>query len=81
MFVSQAIHTRLLPIRDDMLTPTGYPPTHTAADMAHRTHSTQPALRYPQGRRQTPRRRADPTQTVYAHPFRRAQTQVRRKGT
>jgi len=28
-----------------MLTPTGYPPhTHTAAGMAHRAHSTQPAL-------------------------------------
>jgi len=45
--------------------PQGIPPpntnTHTAADMAHSTHSTQPALRaaaiprYPQGRRrQTP---------------------------
>jgi len=28
---------------DDMLTPKGYPPTHTAADLAHSTHSTQPA--------------------------------------
>jgi len=28
-----------------MLTPTGYPPPNTAADMAHSTHSTQPALR------------------------------------
>jgi len=31
---------------DDMLTPTGYPPApNNAADMAHSTHSTQPALR------------------------------------
>jgi len=29
---------------DDMLTPTGYPPTHTAAGTAHSAHSTQPAL-------------------------------------
>jgi len=30
---------------EDMLTPTGYPPPHTAAAMAHSTHSTQLALR------------------------------------
>jgi len=30
---------------DDMLTPTGYPPPNTPADMAHSTHSTQLALR------------------------------------
>jgi len=33
---------------NDMLTPTGFPPpphTHTAADVAHSAHSTQPALR------------------------------------
>ena len=28
-----------------MLSPTGYPPSNTAADMAHSTHSTQPTLR------------------------------------
>jgi len=50
---------------DVMLTPTGYPP-NTAANMAHSTHSTRPALR---PHRATPRvedksrRRADPTQT------------------
>jgi len=37
----------VLLVCDDMLTPTGYrvPPPNTAADMAHSTHSTQPALR------------------------------------
>jgi len=57
---------------DDMLTPPGYPPPpHTAADMAHSTHSTQPARphRTTHGQKTNPRRRADPTQTVYAHPF------------
>jgi len=66
---------------DGMLTPIGYTPPNTAADMAHSTHSTQPALRQSNtalspGQKPNPRRRADPTQTVYAHPFRRAQTQV-----
>jgi len=51
---------------DDMLTPTGYPPppTHTAADMAHSTHSTQPALR---SHRTTPRTEAKPPQTRRPH--------------
>jgi len=41
----------LPPDDDDMLSPTGYPPPNTAADMAHSTQSTQPARtatpRYP----------------------------------
>jgi len=69
---------------DDMPTPTGYSP-HTqqpiwpTAHTAHSQHCSHTAL--PPGQKTNPRRRADPTQTVYAHPFRRAQTQVRRKGT
>jgi len=42
-----------------MLTPTGYPPPNTEADMAHSTHSTQPALRghtaLPPGQKTNPR--------------------------
>jgi len=49
---------------DDMLTPTGYPPPHTAADMAHSTHSTQPALR---PHRTTPRAEDKPPQTRRPH--------------
>jgi len=40
-------------VDDDMLTPTGYPPTHTAAGTAHSAHSTQPARLPPH--RATPR--------------------------
>jgi len=70
-----------------MLTPTAHRllPPHTAADMAHSTHSTHSQhcghTALPPGQKTNPRRRTDPTQTVYAHPFRRAQTQVWRKGT
>ena len=46
---------------DDMLTPTGYPPTHTEADMAH---STQPALR---PHRTTPMAEDQPPQTRRPH--------------
>ena len=64
---------------DDMLTPTGYPPhTHGSRHGPQRTQHTTSTVatpRYPQGRRQTPAERADPTQSVYARPFRRAQTQ------
>jgi len=64
---------------DDMLTPTGYPPQHSNRHGPQRTQhtaSTAATPRSPQGRRQYPCRRAGPTQTVYARPFRRAQTQV-----
>jgi len=43
-----------------MLTPQGAPPSNTAADMAHSTHSTQPALR---PHRTTPRAEDKPPQT------------------
>jgi len=48
---------------DDILTPTGYPPPNTAADMAHSTHSAHPALR---PHRATPRTEDTPSllQTV-----------------
>jgi len=50
---------------DDMLTPTWYtPPHHTAADTAHGTHSTQPAL---QPNRTTPRAEDKPPQTHRPH--------------
>ena len=67
-----------------MLTLTGYsPPTQQpiwpTAHTAHSQHCSHTAL--PPGQKTNPRRRTDPTQTVYTHPFRRAQTQVRRKGT
>jgi len=66
---------------EDMLTPRGYPSTPTqqpAWPTAHSQHCGHTAL--PPGQKTNPRGRADPTQTVYAHPFRRAQTQARRKG-
>jgi len=46
------------PSDDEMLTPTGYPSSNTAADMAHSTHSTQPALR---PHRATPRVKDKPS--------------------
>ena len=46
------------------LPPQGTPPTHTAADMAHSTHSTQPALR---PHRTTPRAEDKPPQTRRPH--------------
>ena len=51
-----------------MLTPTGYstPTHHTAADMAHSTHSTQPALR---PHRTTPRAEDNPLQTHRPHSY------------
>jgi len=59
-----------------MLTPTGYPPhTHSSRHgpqhTAHSQHCGHTAL--PPGQKTNPRRRAHPTQTVYAHPFRRLQ--------
>jgi len=47
-----------------MLTPIGYPAPNTAADMAHSTHSTQPALR---PHRVTPRVEDQPPQTLRPH--------------
>jgi len=53
-----------------MLTPTGYPPPPTqqptwpTAHTAHSPHCGHTAL--PPGQKRNPRRRADPTQTVYA---------------
>jgi len=48
-----------------MLTPTGYPPLpNTEADMAHSTHSTQPALR---SDRANPRAEDKPPQTRRPH--------------
>jgi len=67
-----------------MLTPTGYPPptqqpiwptVHTA----HSQHCGHTAL--PPGQKTNPRRRANPTQTAYAHPRKRAQAQGQRLGT
>jgi len=59
-----------------MLTPTARVlPPHTAADMAHSTHSTQPALRphrtTPRAEDKPPQTRptTDPTQTVYSMKF------------
>jgi len=46
------------------LPPQGTPPSHAAADMAHSTHSTQPALR---PHRTTPRAEAKPPQTRRPH--------------
>jgi len=64
---------------DDILTPTEYsPPTQQpiwpTAHTAHSQHCGHTVL--PPGQKTNPCRRADPTQTqtVYAHPFRRAQT-------
>jgi len=49
-------------IDDDMLTPTGYPPSNTAAGTAHSAHSTQPAppphRTTPKGRKQYPASRS-----------------------
>jgi len=51
------------------LPPQGNPP-HTAADMAHSAHSQHCGhTALPPGQKTNPRRRADPTQTDYAHPF------------
>jgi len=59
------------------------PPQHSSRhgpQHTQHTASTAATPRYPQGRRQYPCRRAGPTQTAYARPFRRAQTQGQRKG-
>jgi len=49
-------------------------PTWPTAYTAHRQHCGHTAL--PLEQKTNPFRRADPTHTVYAHTFRRAQTQV-----
>ena len=54
---------------DDMLTPQSTPPQYSSRHGPQRTQHTASAAataRYPQGRRQYPCRRADPTQSVYA---------------
>ena len=66
------------------LPPQGTPPQHSSRhgpQHTQHTASTAATPRYPQSIRQYPCRRAGPTQTVYARPFRRAQTQGQRKGT
>ena len=67
------------------LPPQGTPPTHSSRygpQHTQHTASTAATPHYPQGRRQTPADApASLKRSMLAHPFRRAQTQVRRKGT
>jgi len=69
-----------IPVGDDMLTPTGYPPppndtNRHGPQRTQHTASTAATPRYHPGWKTNLRRRADVTQPVYAHPFWRAQTQ------